>query len=91
MKDITEPVNDPVRKMLDQLGKAIVGKQQVIEKLLMLSYQRGSCSHRGLSWAWKDSDCEVVCKNFRTSVQKDSVYFGPAASRYNRNFCLRQK
>jgi MoxR-like ATPases len=41
MKDITEPVNDPVRKMLDQLGKAIVGKQQVIEKLLMCLLSEG--------------------------------------------------
>jgi MoxR-like ATPase len=41
MKDITEPVNDPVRKILDQLGKAIVGKQQVIEKLLMCLLSEG--------------------------------------------------
>jgi MoxR-like ATPase len=41
MKDITEPVNEPVRKILDQLGKAIVGKQQVIEKLLMCLLSEG--------------------------------------------------
>jgi len=41
MNDITEPVNDPVRKILDQLGKAIVGKQQVIEKLLMCLLSEG--------------------------------------------------
>jgi MoxR-like ATPase len=41
MNDITEPVNEPVRKILDQLGKAIVGKQQVIEKLLMCLLSEG--------------------------------------------------
>jgi MoxR-like ATPase len=41
MKDITEPVNEPVRKILDQLGRAIVGKQEVIEKLLMCLLSEG--------------------------------------------------
>src|SRR5579883_2267037 len=40
MKDITEPVNEPVRKILDQLGRAIVGKQEVIEKLLAKSFAK---------------------------------------------------
>jgi len=41
MKDVIEPVNEPVRKILDQLGRAIVGKQEVIEKLLMCLLSEG--------------------------------------------------
>ncbi|MEM0288200.1 MAG: MoxR family ATPase [Nitrososphaerota archaeon] len=35
MKDIAEPINKAVRKILDQMSRAIVGKEEVIMKLLM--------------------------------------------------------
>ncbi|MEM0075912.1 MAG: MoxR family ATPase [Conexivisphaerales archaeon] len=35
MKDIGEPINKAVRKILDQMSRAIVGKEEVIMKLLM--------------------------------------------------------
>ncbi|MEM3637212.1 MAG: MoxR family ATPase [Conexivisphaerales archaeon] len=41
MNDIAEPVNKPVRLILDQMGRAIVGKEDVIAKLLMCLLSEG--------------------------------------------------
>ena len=80
-----ERLADAYRRITDELGKVIVGQQQVIEELLVAMFARGHCLLVGVPGLAKTLMIRTLADALSAQVQPHSVHARPDAGRHHRH------
>ena len=76
--------------VIDEVKKAVIGKDSCVEMVMMADSCEGRHSDRGYPGCWKDHDGTGIFKGMCHEPEPCAVHTGCAAGRYHRIFHLPQ-